>query len=130
MKLSTWLTISAVLYGGFGLGLLVIPALFMAAYGVALDEGGQLMARILGSALLAFMLIFWWSRQAAVETVQPLLRASLLYNIVDFFVVLFATLAGVFSVMGWVPVALHIFLSAGFGYFVFAGSKALQPAHK
>jgi len=44
---------------------------------------------------------------------------SFIYNLCDTPVVLMATLNGVMSVMGWIPVALHVFLLVSFGYFAF-----------
>jgi hypothetical protein len=117
MTRSTWLAIAAILYAIFGLGLLIAPAPFMEMYGVALDASGQLMARILGSALASLSLMFWLYRARGAESVRPVLVTSFLYNAVDFFVVLAAVLAGTMNGMGWGPVVLHAFLAAGFGYF-------------
>lgn len=120
MKLSTFLVLAAIAYAGFGIGLLVAPGPFMAVFGVTLDGGGMLMARVLGSALIGFTLIFWWSRNAPnSDTLQAILRASFIYNVVDFPVVLIATLTGVMGVFGWSAVILHLLLAVGFGYFGF-----------
>lgn len=92
----------------------------MAVFGVPLDGGGMLMARVLGSALIGFTLIFWWSRNVPnSDTLQAILRASFIYNVVDFPVVLIATLTGVMGVLGWSAVILHLLLAIGFGYFGF-----------
>jgi hypothetical protein len=120
MKLSTFLIIAAVAYAGFGLGLLAVPTPFMFVYGVSLDNGGALMARILGSALLGFTLIFWWCRNSASsDALQAIIRASFIYNVVDLPVVFIATLTGVMGPLGWIPVILHLLLALGFGYFGF-----------
>lgn len=119
MKLPVWMIIAAILYAGFGIGLLLIPSQFMAMYGVDLNPGGAMMARILGSALIGFALLFYWMRNDGRETLMAVLRASFVYNVVDFFVVLTATLGGVMNAMGWMPVGLHVFLALGFGYFAF-----------
>lgn len=119
MKLPGWMILAAILYVGFGIGLLIIPVQFMAMYGVGLNPGGAMMARILGSALIGFALLFYWMRNDGRDTLMSVLRASFVYNVVDFFVVLSATLGGVMNAMGWMPVGLHVFLAAGFGYFAF-----------
>ena len=120
MKLSTFLVLSAIYYGGFGLGLLVAPAPFMSVFGVTLDGGGMLMARVLGAALLNLTLIFWWSKNAAnSDTLQVILRANCLYNIADIPVVAFAILTGTMGALGWSAVVLHLLYAAGFGYFGF-----------
>jgi hypothetical protein len=118
MKLGTFLVLAIVAYAGFGLGLLTVPAPFMATFGVALDAGGALMARVLGSALLGFTLIFWWTRnESLTNPLRAILRASFIYNVVDLPVVLIATLTGVMGVLGWSAVILHLLLAIGFGYF-------------
>ena len=121
MKLKTFSIIWSILYIGFGLGLLVIPVQFMSTYGVTLDTNGTLMTRILGAALTAFALTFYSNRNIASTDKgwHNLLLTSLIYNIVDIPIVLKATLDGVMNSMGWVPVGLHIFLAATFGYFAF-----------
>lgn len=126
MKLSTFSAIWAVIYFGFGLGLLFIPVQFMTTYGVSLDANGALMARILGASLIAYALTFWLNRNipSTDKSWQNLLLTSFIYNIVDIPIVLMATLNGVMSPMGWIPVGLHIFLAATFGYFAF---KKGQP---
>ena len=77
MPRGNFLVISAIIYGVFGLGLLVAPKPFMAVYGVTLDESGALMARVLGSALLAYSGVFWLVRNALnSEILDALLLAS------------------------------------------------------
>lgn len=126
MKLSTFSIIWAVLYIGFGLGLLIIPVQFMTTYGVTLDSNGTLMARILGAALTAYALTFYLNRNIALTDKgwYNLLLTSFIYNIVDIPIVLMATIDGVMNSMGWMPVGLHVFLAATFGYFTFKKGKA------
>ncbi|MEB2779578.1 hypothetical protein U3A58_04165 [Algoriphagus sp. C2-6-M1] len=121
MKLSTFSIIWAVLYVGFGLGLLIIPVQFMATYGVTLDSNGTLMARSFGTALTAYALTFFLNRKIAATDKgwYNLLLTSFIYNIVDIPIMLMATLDGVMNSLGWIPVALHVFLAATFGYFTF-----------
>src|ERR1700739_266254 len=117
MKLSTFSVVWAVIYIGFGLGLLLIPVKFMTTYGVTLDSGGAFMTRILGSSLTGFALIFWWNRKqpATARTQYVILLGSFIYNLLDLPVVLMGTLNHVMSSMGWIPVGLHVFLAATFG---------------
>jgi hypothetical protein len=100
------------------LGVLIVSIQFMTLFGVTLEDGGMLMARVLGSALTAFTLIFRWNVNTQnSETLWTILRASFIYNIVDLPVVLMATLTGVMDMLGWSVVLLHLLLAAGFGYF-------------
>jgi hypothetical protein len=120
MQRTTWLVIATVVYGVFGLGLLIVPAAFMSTYGITLDPAGAFMTRILGSALIGFALLFWWGRNDGDSAMMNgVLRASVVYNVIDLPVVLHAVLTGMMNAMGWVPVILHVVLAAGFGYFAF-----------
>ncbi len=121
MKLNLFFKIWSVLYGSFGLGLFLIPSLFMSQYGVALNDTGVLMARILGSSLTASAILFFLNRNVSTDGKSQLniLRTNLVYNILDTPVVLMAVLNGTMNAMGWIPVVLHIFLACSFGYFAF-----------
>ncbi|MGE0500701.1 MAG: hypothetical protein AB7I79_03470 [Rhizobiaceae bacterium] len=128
MTRSTWLAIAATLYAIFGLGLLLVPAAFMSQYGVSLDGGGQMMARILGAALTSLALMFWLYRGATREVLISVLITGLLYNLVDIVVVLNAVLAGTMNAFGWFPVALHVMLAAGFAYCIVDRREVRAPA--
>lgn len=120
MSAKTFLPIAAVLYVGFGIGLLLVPVLFMSTYGVALDAGGALMARILGAALIGFAILFWRVRNLTPSSaLHALFLASFVYNLIDLPIVTIATVTGVMSALGWSAVGLHVFLAAGFGYLTF-----------
>jgi hypothetical protein len=118
MRLKTFLVIAAFIYLGFGIGLLSIPGPLMALYGLILDSWGQVIARILGTSLIAFALVFWLIRGSPISDASlAVIRASFLYNILDVPIIGFATVTGVMSPMGWQAAGLHLFLAAGFGYF-------------
>jgi hypothetical protein len=128
MNLSMFSTIWFALYMGFGTGLLIIPAQFMATYGVTLDGNGTMMTRILGAALIAFAITFWLNRNILLseKSWRNLLLASFVYNVIDIPIVTMATLNGVMNSVGWVPVFLHLFLAATMGYFVFKKNESLS----
>ena len=125
MGARTFLPVAAVLYAGFGLGLLLAPSPFMSVYGVMLDPGGAMMARILGAALAGFALLFWMIRAAttASDVTHAVFLSSFVYNVIDLPIVTAATLTGVMSAVGWSAVALHVFLAAGFGFLAFGRKR-------
>ncbi len=122
MKISTFSIVWAILYMGFGLGLLIIPIQFMSTYGVTLDQNGLMMTRILGAALTAYALTFWMNRNlpSSEKAWKNLLISSFIYNVLDIPIVFMATLNGIMNAMGWMPVGLHLFLAITFGYFAFS----------
>jgi hypothetical protein len=122
MKLKTFLIAAAVIYLGFGAGLVTVPAPLMSIYGLALDPWGQVMARILGTALVAFALVFWWMRESPVSDASlAVMRASFIYNVLDLPIIGVATMTGVMTPMGWQAAGLHLLLAIGFGYFSLEG---------
>jgi hypothetical protein len=122
MNLRLFLTIVTVVSAIFGLGLLLIPGPFMAAYGLALDEGGQLMGRVAGEALIALGVIMWFSRDGQMSSV-PLaaLYGGATFNAIGLIVALWAVLTHLLGSLGWVIVVLHVLLLAGFCYYAFEG---------
>jgi hypothetical protein len=131
MKRSTFLLLGVVGYLAFGLGLLLVPAPFMSFQGVSLDAAGSLMARVLGSALIGMALIFWWVRNAAPsDALLAILRANLIYNILDIPVIVMAIFGGAMGVMGWSSVLLHLLYGIGFAYFGFVErqNRGVTPA--
>lgn len=120
MKRSNLPIIWTLFYAVFGLGLLIIPVKFMTQYGVNLDEGGVLMARVLGSALTAYALLFYLNRKISIveKSQYNLVFASLIYNLIDTPVVILATLGGTMNQMGWIPVGIHLFLAISMAYYI------------
>ena len=118
MSLRTWLVVCTVVYAIFGIGLLVAPNPFLAIYGFQLNPGGELIARVLGSALSGFAVLYATLRDLNSGATRSVLLGSLIYNIVDVIVATAYILAGVANAVGWAVVVLHVFLTAGFGYFL------------
>lgn len=104
-------------YGLFGLGLLTIPALFLAPYGVELNTSGLMMCRLLGSALIGLAIVLWWARGEALKGVAgSLVLSNFVYNLIDVAVLSVAMHRGELGVLGWGPIGLHVVLTAGFGW--------------
>jgi hypothetical protein len=124
MKLSAFLIIAAVVHAGLALGLLLVPAHFTQTYGVALDDGGSLVARGLRAALPALALKFRCSgasrpvrsgvtSPAGASPSQP----DFTYNVIDPVIVLLAK-PGWNDVEAWmVSRGLHVLLAVGFGHY-------------
>lgn len=120
MKLRTMMVIKTIVCLVFGILLLLVPGPLMAFWGVSLDPGGLLMARLYGASLVGNLLLTWFARN---DTGSEALRASVLalfvYDAIGFIVALMAVLAGVMNPLGWAVVALYLSLALGFGYFQF-----------
>ena len=120
MRLNTLMVVKAVVCLAFGVLLLVIPGPLMSLYGVTLDDGGMLMARLYGASLLGNLMLTWFGR---VDPGSEALRAAVLgltvYDAAGLIVALIAMLSGVMNALGWSVVAIYLVFTAGFGYFQF-----------
>ena len=120
MKLTTLMIIKAIVCLGFGILLVAIPGPLMSLFGVTLQDGGVLMARLYGASLLGNLMLTWFSKN---DPGSQALRAAILglfvYDAVGLVVAVIATLSGVMNQLGWSIVALYLFFTVGFGYFQF-----------
>jgi hypothetical protein len=116
MKREYFLIFAAIAYAIFGFGLLIVPAEFMAPFGVTLDAAGVLMSRILGSALIFLALLFWLVRSDSSAAARAVFGSQALYNAVDIVVLVMAIGAGTMGVLGWMPAVLHGALAIGFAW--------------
>ena len=112
---NVFLLAAIVIYAVFGLGLLIAPGPFMAAYDVQFDADGTLLARVAGALLLSFAIgLFMGRREPA--ALRPLLIAGLVYNLIELPLTVMSVQGGVMNTLGWFPFVLHVVLAAGFGW--------------
>jgi hypothetical protein len=112
---TAFVVIAIVIYAVFGLGLLLAPGPFMAAYDVQFDADGTLLARVAGALLLSFAVGLVFARRDP-AALRPLLIAGLVYNLIELPLTVMTVQGGVMNTLGWVPFALHVFLAAGFAW--------------
>jgi hypothetical protein len=121
MKLSTLMVVKAIVCLGFGILLVAIPGLLMSLYGVTLDEGGILMARLYGASLMGNLMLTWFSRNdPGSEALRAAVLGLFVYDAVGLIVALVATLSGIMNAFGWSVVAIYLLFTIGYGYFQFA----------
>ena len=125
MKLSTMMTIKAVVCLVFGILFVLVPGPLMSIYGVSLGSGVALVARLYGASLLGNLLLTWFARNdAGSEALRASVLALMVYDAIGFVVALVAVLTGVMNALGWAVVALYLLLAVGFGYFQFVKPSA------
>ncbi len=121
MKLSTLLTINAIVAILFGLGFLLIPDTLLSWYGVDLPVAGIFISRLLGAAFVAFATVSWEVRTADSAADSSAVRAILLSffigDILGALISLIYQVDGVANALGWTTVAIYLLLGLGFGYF-------------
>ena len=119
MKISSFLTLKAVVSIVFGILFLLIPAGTMTILGVSLGAGGIFMTRYFGVGMLGIGLICAFYRNSDRNTLVDILLALFIADTVGFIVALSGQLSGLVNPLGWVIVLLWLFFAAGLGYFSF-----------
>lgn len=124
MNLSTFLTITALIGLVVGLGMLILPEQVFDIAAISLDEGSKSVARSLGALIVAVSLINWIARKVEDSlALRAILYGNLALHLLTMVADILAITTGAISEMGWVSVAVHAVLGAGFAYFAFAKPK-------
>jgi hypothetical protein len=86
----------------------------MTIFGCPLNEQGQLIGSVFGSALLALSVMHYMQRKSIASVGIPafFLYFNFLFNAIDFPIMLNATLAGVMNNLGWMPVCVNAFIAS------------------
>ena len=124
MKLSTFLSVKAVISLLFGIASVLAPTALMSLFGATLDPAGELATRLLGAMLIGIGLICWFEKDAKAESLKGITLALFIGDAIGFIVVLMAQLSGVMNTLGWTMVALWLLLALGSGYFRYSLSGA------
>lgn len=120
MRLYRFLVIKAGISLVFGLSFLLIPVETISLYGVPLDPIGAYVARYFGALLVGIGFICWFARLCTgYLEIQGILLSLFIADTLGFLIALFAQLSGAFNPLGWVNVAIWLFLAVGLGYFRF-----------
>ncbi len=117
MTFKTLMSIKAAVCLAFGLQLLFVPSFLLELLGTTVGDGGTVMARAYGAALLGTLVLTWFARNAAEsEARQPILLDLLVYDAIGLVVMLVAVLSGVLNALAWGIVFVYLFFSVGSGY--------------
>jgi len=120
MKLRKIMLLKAIVCLVFALGLLFFPFLLMSIYGMNLDEGGIVMARLYGASFSGTMVLMWLAYNVnKSEALKAIVTAQTVYNTIGFVVTLFAVTSGVMNLIGLSAVVIYGFFMVGFGYHMF-----------
>ncbi len=120
MKLSSFLTVKAIVSLIFGLGALLVPVTMAGWFGATLNPAGASMTSFFGALLLGVALICWSTKGAPESSLQKgVLLALFVADTLGFIVALMGQLSGLMNALGWVNVVLWLLLALGLGYFRF-----------
>ncbi len=126
MNVRTFLTVAAIIALLFGLGFVLVPAPLASLFNITLDPVSIYLAQLDGASLIALGIINWFYRDAA--NLHGLLLGQFVANAIGFLVTLFGQLnnVGGINLLGWVIVALYLFLAVGHGYYRFFAQGTLH----
>jgi hypothetical protein len=115
MKLTTLLTLGAVVALAYGLCLLVLPLNLLSLYGITTGAAQLFLARLLGAACGVMGLLLWSARSfTEVAARRAFVRAFLVYNVAGLVLSILGVTGGVMNAVGWSTVVIHAFFGIGF----------------
>ena len=125
MKFKTLMIIKAIVCLGFGPLLLFLPGRLLNLLGTSFCPGAALTAREYGAALIGNLLLTWLARNADDSIARRAIIWNLfIYDAIGFVVTLTIQLSGGLNVLGWGIVAVYLFFTVGFGYFLLPNRKS------
>ena len=121
MKSSVFAIILTILSAFYGLCLLLIPVKFSSTYDVTLNATGIYFAKIYGTALLGFAILFWSNRNVPFSdrSWQSLLLASFVSQAICAVINVRELMNGVGNSLGWTTVAINVLITLASLYFLF-----------
>lgn len=127
MKLSTFLTINAIMFIPFGIGMLMMPSVIFPMIGVNLDGDGLLMASTVGSMLISFGLICLLARNVSLESnaMTPLLAGNLSFHLIDSILTFKGAISGVMNSLGFMFSGMHFILAIGFLVYILKAKRSV-----
>jgi hypothetical protein len=119
MKLKTLLVIKALVCLVIGLPVLFAPEFTYSFFGAALAAGGIFAAREYGASMMGNMMLAWFARNSGEsDAKRAIILALFVYDLVGVIVTLIAIFSGALNPLGWLIVALYLFFTIGFGYYL------------
>jgi hypothetical protein len=125
MKLKTLMVIKAIVCLCFGPLLLFVPGQLLNILGTSFGLGAALTAREYGAALIGNLLLTWLARNAEDSIARRAIIWNLfVYDAIALVFTLIIQLSGGLNVLGWGIVAVYLFFTVGFGYFLLPQRKS------
>jgi hypothetical protein len=119
MKFKTLMLIKAAVSFIVGIPMALVPCKLLPLVGITLAPGGRFAARAYGAAVIGYLMLCWFARNAEKsDTRRSIILALFAYNLLGFIAALYAQLKGVMNGLGWLVVCVYLFFAAAFGYFL------------
>ncbi|MCJ7524561.1 MAG: hypothetical protein MUP71_04965 [Candidatus Aminicenantes bacterium] len=125
MKFKTLMIIKAVVCLGFGPLLLFFPGPLLTLLGSSFGPGAAITAREYGAALMGNLMLAWFARNGEASVLRRAIILNLfVYDAIAFVAMLLIQLNGGMNMLGWGIVAVYLFFTLTFGYFLLPQKKA------
>jgi hypothetical protein len=113
------MVIKAVVCLAFGVLLLLLPSQLLSLYGMSFSSAAAFTARAYGASMLGNLMLTWFARNAEESPVRRAIVLDLfVYDAVGLLATLALQFSGTFNLLGWSIVAIYLFFTVGFGYFL------------
>jgi hypothetical protein len=124
MKFKTLMVIKALVCLGFGPLLLFFPGPLLTLLGSSFGPGAAITAREYGAALMGNLMLAWFARNAEESVLRRAIVLNLfVYDAIAFLAMLLIQLSGGMNPFGWGIIAVYLFFTLGFGYFLLPQKK-------
>ena len=124
MKFKTLMIIKAIVCLCFGPLLLFVPAWLLNLLGTSYGPGAALTAREYGATLFGNLFLTWLARNEEDSVARrAIIWALFVYDAIALIATLFIQLSGGLNLLGWGIVAVYLFFTIGFGYFLLQQRK-------
>lgn len=118
--MNTLFLISMVIAGLFAVGFIAVPGIILSPLGVTIDSTATIFARLFGSALISFPVLFWYGRRSdKMEFKVGVVRSLFIYYLASTSILLFTQISGLMNAKGWGIVGLHLVFLVWYGTYVF-----------
>ena len=118
--MNTLFTVTLIVELVFALGFMAVPATLFGTFGVTPDAFGVSLARMFGSALLAFVTLVYYARISESPDLQKAaIRSLFVYWLLSSVFLIMAQFGGLFNSMGWSTIVLHLGFTIWYGVYAF-----------
>jgi len=124
MRFKTLMVIKAAVCLGFAPLLLFFPGPLLTLLGSSFGPGAAITAREYGAALMGNLMLAWFARNGEESLLRRAIVLNLfVYDAVAFLAMLLIQFSGGMNLFGWGVVAIYLFFTLGFGYFLLPHKK-------
>lgn len=125
MKFKTLMITKAIVCLGFGPLLLFFPGQLLNLLGTSFGAGAALTAREYGATIFGNLFLTWIARNAEdCLARRAIIWHLFIYDAIALVVTLIIQLSGGLNTLGWGIVAVYLFFTIGFGYFLLPQNKS------